>query len=82
MIIMSVTPDCQACDSPACPGYVHDDSTYEGAILRMEAARRACRKAKAEAERIIRAADAEWDAADANLTRFEASPGIPRPGSR
>lgn len=35
-------------------------------------------RARAEAERIVRAADAEWEAAQAALSAFERSPGIPK----
>lgn len=52
-------------------------TAYDEACDRTEAARRNCRKAKREAERIIRQADEEWTAADANPARCEASPGIP-----
>ncbi len=52
-------------------------NAYDLACDRMEAARRNCQHAKREAERIIRAADAEWNAADANLARHESAPGIP-----
>lgn len=52
-------------------------NAYDQACDRMEAARRSCRHAKREAERIIRAADDEWNAADANLARYERAPGLP-----
>jgi hypothetical protein len=52
-------------------------NTYELAMDRMDQARRAVRHAKREAERIIRQAEDEWTAADAELTRYETSPGLP-----
>ena len=52
-------------------------TAYDEACDRMDAARRNCQHAKREAERIIREADEEYDAADANLARYERSPGLP-----
>ena len=54
-------------------------TAYDLACDRMELARRNCQKAKREAERLIRQADAEWEAADADLRRLEWSPGNPLP---
>jgi hypothetical protein len=57
-------------------------NAYEAACDRMEAARRGCQHASREAERILREAEDEWRAADANLVRYEAKPGIPLPEFR
>jgi hypothetical protein len=57
-------------------------NAYEAAIDRMEAARRRCLKARRLAERIVREADAEFDAAEDNLVRYETSPGLSLPEYR
>lgn len=55
---------------------------YEAACERFEAATRNLPAAKAEASRILREADEEWDAAQVNLRQYESSPGIPLPQYR
>ena len=45
----------------------------------LELAARDLEKARRRAERIIRDAEARWEAADANLRRHESAPGIPLP---
>jgi hypothetical protein len=52
---------------------------YEAACERFSRASRNYPKAKAESERILREADAEYDAAEANLRQYESQPGIPLP---
>ena len=52
---------------------------YEAACTRFDRANANYPRAKAEAERIRQEADEEWEAARANLARFERSPGIPLP---
>jgi hypothetical protein len=54
-------------------------SAYEAALDRMEAARRGWQHDKREAERIVREADDEYYAAEANLRACEIVPGIPLP---
>jgi hypothetical protein len=55
---------------------------YEAACERFERASRNYPKAKAEAERILREANDEYDAAEANLRQYESAPGIPLPEYR
>lgn len=55
---------------------------YEQACDRMETARRNCREAKVEAERILRETEDEYAAALDNLRQYESQPGIPRPEYR
>ena len=52
---------------------------YEAACDRFNRASVNYPKAKAEAERIVREAEEEREAAQANLARYEQSPGIPLP---
>lgn len=63
-------------DEPAGP------SAYDLAADRYCAAVLAWPRAKAEAERIVRAAEAEYEAADADLARYETRRGIPLPEFR
>lgn len=60
-------------------GDVAPVSPYEAACARFDAASANYPKAKAEAKRILRAAESEYDAATANLRRYESAPGIARP---
>jgi acyl-CoA hydrolase len=55
---------------------------YEQACERFNIASANYPKAKAEAERILREASDEYDAAAANLRRYESQPGIPLPEYR
>lgn len=55
---------------------------YERAAARFGAAGPACIRARREAERIISAAEAEYDAAERDLIRYELRPGIPLPEYR
>ena len=55
---------------------------YEAACKRFEAASRNYPVAKAKAERILREASDEYDAAEANLRQYESQPGIPLPQYR
>jgi hypothetical protein len=55
---------------------------YEAACERFERANQNYPKAKAESERILREAEEEWDAAQANLRLYESQPGIPLPQYR
>lgn len=57
-------------------------NAYEAACERFSRASQNYPKAKAESERIIREADEEFDAAQANLRQYETSPGIPLPEYR
>jgi hypothetical protein len=57
-------------------------NAYETAISRMEAARSGYREARREAERILREAGAEFEAAEDNLIRYESKRGIPLPEYR
>ena len=52
---------------------------YEAACERFDRATAAAPRARAEAERLRQEAEDEWEAARANLARFERSPGIPLP---
>ncbi len=54
-------------------------SDYEAACERFNQANAAAPLARAEAARIVQAAEDEWNAARANLARHEVSPGIPLP---
>jgi len=58
------------------------DNPYEQACDRFNRASDNYRKAKIDSERIIRDADAEYEAAEANLRRYESSPGIALPEYR
>jgi len=60
----------------------HLTNPYEAASERFQQASRNYPKAKAEAERILREADDEYDAAEANLRQYESQPGIPLPQYR
>jgi hypothetical protein len=55
---------------------------YEQARDRFNRASKNYPKAKAEAARILAEAEAEWEAAEANLRRHESQPGIPLPQYR
>ena len=57
-------------------------NAYELAGERFNRAGPACLKARREAERIVRDAEAEYAAAEAALTAFESSPGVPLPEYR
>lgn len=57
-------------------------NAYEEACERFDRASDNWPKAKAEAERIVREADEEYEAAWANLRRYESSPGLPLPQYR
>ncbi len=59
-----------------------EPNPYEHACERFNVAGPALAMAMAEAERIVREADAEYEAARANLRRYETSPGIPLPECR
>jgi hypothetical protein len=63
--------------APASPA-----ALYEQACERYSAACANYPKAKAEADRILREAEDEYDAASANLRQYEISPGIPKPECR
>jgi hypothetical protein len=52
---------------------------YEAACERFNRASANYPKAQAEAERILREADEEYEAARANLRQYESQPGIPLP---
>jgi hypothetical protein len=55
---------------------------YEEAAERFGRAAHNYPKAKAEAEKILREADDEWNAAVADLRQYESQPGIPLPEYR
>jgi len=55
---------------------------YEQAVKRFSAAVRNHAIATAEADAMVRAADDEWEAAQAGLAQYEVSPGIPKPEYR
>jgi hypothetical protein len=55
---------------------------YEAARARYNAADAALPAAVAEAERLVREASDEWDAAQAALRELESYPGIPLPECR
>lgn len=55
---------------------------YEQACERFNRASANYPKAEAEAARILREANDEYDAAQANLRRYESAPGIPLPQYR
>ena len=55
---------------------------YEAACDRFNRASKNYPKAKAEAARILAEAEAEWEAAQVNLRRYESQPGIPLPQYR
>jgi hypothetical protein len=55
---------------------------YEAACERFNRASRRAYRAKADAERILREADAEYEAALANLAQYESEPGIALPQYR
>lgn len=55
---------------------------YEEACERFSKAVRDYSIARAEAEAILAAADAEWEAAEKNLRAHESRPGIPLPEYR
>jgi hypothetical protein len=57
-------------------------SEYEQAVKRFSAAVRDHAIARTEAEAMVAAADEEWEAAEANLRRYESQPGIPLPEFR
>ena len=57
-------------------------NAYEQAVKRFNAAVRNQAIATAEADAMVRAADDEWEAAQANLAAHESSPGIPLPEYR
>jgi hypothetical protein len=59
------------------PGAYAD--SYEAACTRFDRATAAAPRARADAERIRQDAEDEWEAARANLAKFERSPGIPLP---
>lgn len=61
---------------------VYGKNPYEAACDRFNEASENYPKAKAEAERILREAEEEYEAAQANLRQYEVSPGIPRPEYR
>ncbi|MCW2929947.1 MAG: hypothetical protein JWM19_909 [Actinomycetia bacterium] len=52
---------------------------YELAGARFDTAARHAEMTRKSRERDMLAAEAEWEAARANLRRFEVSPGIPKP---
>jgi hypothetical protein len=58
------------------------DNAYEQACERFNRANAAYPEAKNEAERILEAAEEEWNAALANLRQYESQPGIPLPEFR
>lgn len=51
---------------------------YERAQWRLEMANLSRRLTKNVTDRMIRDADEEWELAEANLRKFEKSPGIPK----
>jgi hypothetical protein len=57
-------------------------NAYEAACARLERADESLRAARIEADRIMRKADEERQAAEDNLSRYETSPGIPLPQYR
>ena len=55
---------------------------YEAACGRFERANQNYPVIKAYAEMLLREANDEWDAAQANLRQYESQPGIPLPQYR
>lgn len=55
---------------------------HEEAAARFDRATENYPRAVAEADRILREASTEVDAAEANLRQYESAPGIPRPEYR
>lgn len=55
---------------------------YEAAVARFDRASVNHRKAHDEADRILREANDEYIAADADLRQYESAPGIPLPQYR
>ena len=55
---------------------------YEAACDRFERANQNYPVIKAYAEMLLREANDEWDAAQANLRQYESQPGIPLPQFR
>jgi len=57
-------------------------NAYEAARERYDAALGACGRATVEADRLLREAEEEFEAAVADLRRYESQPGIPLPQYR
>jgi hypothetical protein len=75
---MSVITDRTPSLDESGPGPGPDENAYELALDRMQQARRRWSHARREAERMVRAADDEFYAAETELAACERSPGIPR----
>lgn len=67
---------------PAAAEAINSKNPYEAAGYRFARASENYPKAKAESERILREAEEEYEAAEANLRQYETSPGIPKPEYR
>lgn len=79
----------QVWDNPCGHVDAYEDVVKEAAALEYEAARERFNRAgenypkiKDEAARMLRDADDEYEAAQANLAQYESSPGIPKPEYR
>jgi hypothetical protein len=80
-----VFPDCHCwchAEPRAKPAPAPEPNPYEAACARFNAAVRNHAIATAEADAMVRAADDEWEAANANLAEYEDRPGIPKPQYR